>query len=227
MLKYGQFCPIAKAMEILGERWTLLIIRELLMGARRFSDLQHGLPNISPTMLNRRLAELADSGLIEKTRLKGQRRHAYHLTPAGRELEAALVELGSWGMRWARGPMQDEELHVQQLMYNIQRHVIPSELPRQGRSIIHFRFTDLKDYPNWWLKIDDELVDLCIEAPGEDSDLLIETDLRCLTEIWMGDTRLEMAVRTGRIRLLGQIDYERSISRWLGRHRLADVRPAD
>ena len=226
MLHYGQFCPISKAMEVLGERWTILIVRELLLGATRFSELQRGLPTISPTMLNRRLAEMVDCGLVDKSARRGGRGHANHQTPAGQDLQPALVALGSWGMRWARGQMRDEELDVQQLMYDIQRQFDPGRLPRRGRSVIQFHFSELTDYADWWLKIDDEQVDLCIDEPGDEIQLLITSTLRCLTEIWMGDTSLAQARRQRRLELLGQTDYERSIDRWLGRHMLADIRPA-
>lgn len=225
--EYGQFCPISKAMEALGERWSLLIVREVLLGSERFSDLQRGLPNISPTMLNRRLGELVDCGIIAKSRPLSGRGYRYQLTQSGRELEPVLVALGSWGMRWARGQMRDEELDVQMLMHEIQRECQPQQLPGQGRKIIHFHFTDLADFNHWWLKVDGQEVDLCIEPPGEDEHLLIETCVRALTEVWMGDADIQQAIRQRRIKVLGYVEFEKSISRWLGHHRLAGIRPAN
>ena len=72
-MEYGQFCPVAKAMEILGEKWTMLIVRELLMGGTRFNELQRGLSLISPTILTKRLNDLAESGLVIKKKIPGQR----------------------------------------------------------------------------------------------------------------------------------------------------------
>lgn len=227
MIHYGQFCPISKAMEVLGERWSLLIVRELLLGSERFSELERGLPNISPTMLNRRMNELVGCGIVIKIKETGQRGHRYLLSPAGRELEPVLVSLGSWGMRWARGQMSDDELDVQQLMSDIQRGCQPQNLPNPGRSIIHFHFTDLDKYNHWWLKVDNGEVDLCMEPPGQDEHLYVETTLRCLTEIWMGDIPTIRATNAGQLSLLGLKPYERSFPKWLGQHRLAEIRPAN
>ena len=119
MLDYAQFCPISKAMEVLGERWTMLIVRELLMGSSRFSQLQRGLSKISPTVLNTRLETLRKHGLIIKKRIPEQRGSEYYLTEAGRELFPIVFQIGEWGMRWARGQMTDEELDVELLMTDI------------------------------------------------------------------------------------------------------------
>ena len=102
MRSYGQFCPVVKSAEILGDTWSILIVRELLLGSTRFSELQRGLPRISPTVLNARLKELGERGIIAKRRLQGQRGHEYRLTPAGRELSSVVEALVVWGMRWAR-----------------------------------------------------------------------------------------------------------------------------
>ncbi|MFK7996295.1 MAG: winged helix-turn-helix transcriptional regulator [Granulosicoccus sp.] len=91
MPSYGQFCPVAKSAEILGNPWSILIVRELLLGSSRFSELERGLPRISPTVLNTRLKDLASNGVLQKRKLSGQRGHAYHLTVAGKEL-APLIE---------------------------------------------------------------------------------------------------------------------------------------
>src|ERR1700690_1681760 len=98
MRPYGQFCSIARALELLGERWTLLIVRELLCGSRRFNDVQRGIPRVSRTMLSARLRELLDAGVIARCDSDGA--PAYKLTAAGEELAAVVSELGKWGQRW-------------------------------------------------------------------------------------------------------------------------------
>lgn len=226
MTQYGQFCPISKAMEVLGERWSLLIVRELILGAERFADFERGLPTISPTMLNRRLNELAQCGVIDKVREPGLRGHRYQLSASGRELEPVLFALGSWGMRWARGQMTDDELDVHQLMNDIQRGCKPENLPSSDRSVVHFHFTDLEHFNHWWLKFDGLEVDLCLEAPGHDEHLYVSCGLRCLTEIWMGDLAVTRAIHDGRMSVVGLRPYEKTFSRWLGNHRLAAIRPA-
>ena len=220
--QYGQFCPIAKALEVLGERWTLLVIRELFLGAERFSELEQGLPNISPTMLNRRLKELEQCNIVTKHRNPNQRGYRYKLTKAGTELDAVLNPLGQWGMKWARGQMKDDELQTQTLMQNIKRQCVPSQLPGCGRRVIHFHFADQADFNNWWLKFDNDEVDLCLTAPGEDEELVIETSLRTLTELWMGDINLSAAKNSG-LKMFGLSEYEKTFLKWLGSHPLAGI----
>ena len=111
-MEYGQFCPIAKALEILGERWTLLIVRELLMGSSRFNEMQRGLNLISPTILTKRLNELCNAGIVIRKKIPGQRGYEYFLTEMGRELLPVVTSIGEWGMRWARGKMDDSDLDL-------------------------------------------------------------------------------------------------------------------
>ena len=126
MPSYGQFCPVAKSAEILGDPWSILIVRELMLGSCRFSELQRGLPKISPTVLNTRLKDLAKSGVLLKRKLNGQRGHAYYLSVAGKELEPVIESLVVWGMRWAREHMEDEDYDATFLMFDIQRHFDPT-----------------------------------------------------------------------------------------------------
>src|SRR4051812_21149368 len=101
MIRYGQFCPVAKALELLAERWTLLVVRELLMGSRRFNDLQRGLPLMSPSMLSQRLKTLVERGVIVREHGSDGRSHEYRLTAAGEELKPLILQLGTWGQRWS------------------------------------------------------------------------------------------------------------------------------
>src|SRR5262249_42353517 len=100
---YGQYCPVARATEILADRWTPLIIRELLAGIGRFNDLDRGLPGISRALLVDRLRRLEEAGIVERRRDGGKQRGEYHLTRAGRELQSMIDVLGRWGARWAFG----------------------------------------------------------------------------------------------------------------------------
>ena len=119
MKTYGQFCSMARALDLLGERWTLLIVRELLCGSRRFGEMQRGIPRISRTMLSARLRELADAGAIE--RHDDATGPAYRLTPSGEELAAVVRELGTWGQRWLRRDLSPSELDARPLLWDIQR----------------------------------------------------------------------------------------------------------
>lgn len=129
MKGYGQFCPIAKACEALGERWTLLLIRELLCGSCRYNDFKRGLPLISPTMLSQRLSVLQDRGLVELKRSADNKSREYHLTQAGLELEPIVMGLGEWGARWIRSQMSDDDLSVELLMWDMRRTINCTALP--------------------------------------------------------------------------------------------------
>ncbi len=225
MLEYGQFCPVSKAAEILGEKWTLLIIRELLLGATRFNQIQRALSKISPTILNKRLDTLQKHGLIVHKRIPEQRGHEYQLTEAGRELLPIVLKTAEWGMRWARGQMTDKDLDVQLLMSDIQRRIQPDKLPT-GQTVIRFWFTDLNDYNEWWLKIQNDEVDLCTENPGNEVDVYFTCDLRTMTEVWMGDLALQQARADDRLKIVGSSVYLKNIQSWLGLYLLANIRPA-
>ena len=188
-MNYAQFCPIAKATEILGEKWTLLIVRELLMGGTRFNELQRGLGLISPTLLTKRLNDLAQAGIVIKKRIGGQRGHEYLLTAMGRELLPVIMQLGEWGMRWARGALPDTDLDVELLMLYLQRSIEPEALPG-NRTVIRFTFSDLKRLSDWWLLVDGSDIDLCVQDPGREVDIYFVTDLRTMIQVWMGDLAL-------------------------------------
>jgi DNA-binding HxlR family transcriptional regulator len=224
-IRYGQFCPIAKAAEVLGERWTILIIRELLVGTTRFSDLQRGLSQISPTLLTKRLNQLQDSGLIVRKNVPKQQRTEYHLTPAGRELLPVVMSLGKWGMRWARGQMNDEELDVQLLMVEFCRRIDETQLPG-GQTVIEFIFAGFPTFGHWWIVLENgKERELCAENPRKGVDLQIHSDVRTMAEIWAGDTEIRVAKKDGRLKLSGDPALSRTLSSWLRISLLAGVRP--
>lgn len=225
MLEYGQFCPVAKTAEILGEKWTLLILRELLLGATRFNQIQRAMSRISPTVLNKRLATLQRQGVIVRKKIPEQKVYEYQLTECGRELFPLVLKMAEWGMRWARSTMRDEELDVELLMTDIQRRIDPAKLPR-GQTVIKFKFTDLKNYAEWWIKIVDEDVDLCIDNPGYDVDVFFTSDLRTMTEVWMGDLSLQKAQDDRRLMVNVISPHLRSLKSWFPLYRFADIRPA-
>jgi DNA-binding HxlR family transcriptional regulator len=226
MSEYGQFCPVAKASEIIGERWTVLILRELLLGTTHFNDFQRALSRISPTLLSKRLKELEKKGLIVRKRSPGQERHEYQLTACGRELEPIVKHLAVWGMRWARGQMTDSELDVEFLMWDLQRRLQTTHLPN-GETVLCFIFDELKAFKTWWLVASGGDVDLCTERPGKEVDLFINTPVRTMVEVWSGDLDLKKALREKQIRTHGNTHLARTMPDWLGICLYADVRPVD
>ena len=226
MTSYGQFCPVSKATEIIGEKWTLLILRELLMGTSRFNDFQRSMSRISPTVLNKRLKQLEEKGIVVKKRLSGQKGFEYRLTAMGKELEPLIEQVAIWGQRWARGQMSDDELDVELLMWDIHRRIQTDSLP-DGETVLSFNFSDLDKYRKWWLVVSRDDVDLCTEDTGKDIDLYISSDLRTMVEVWQGDRDLKAMLRDERIHAVGSKVLIRSMEDWFGLCAFADVRPAE
>ncbi len=225
-IRYGQFCPVAKAAEVLGERWTILIVRELLMGTTRFTQFQRALSQISPTLLTKRLNQLQDCGIVLRKTLPDQRRTEYHLTAAGRELLPAVVALGEWGMKWARGQMSDDELDVELLMHDFSRRIDASQLPG-GRNVIKFVFSGLAEFATWWIVLEENGErELCVDNPGKEVDVQIRSDLRTMTEIWAGDTEIGNARKDGRLQLSGNALLVRTLPSWLRIGTFAHVKRA-
>jgi DNA-binding HxlR family transcriptional regulator len=225
-MDYGQFCPVAKAGELLGERWMLLVLRELFLGSHRYSDFQRGLSRISPSLLTKRLNQLEHAGIIVRKRQGGRKGYEYYLTPAGKELQPLIEHLAVWGMRWARGQLRDEELDVEFLMWDIQRRLQIDHLP-DGETIFCFIFDDIDRFKNWWLVVRDGSVDLCTENPGLDVDLYISSSLRILVEVWEGDIGIKSAQRNQMIKTQGDAQLAKTMPDWLGINLYADVRPGD
>jgi DNA-binding HxlR family transcriptional regulator len=213
-MKYGQFCPIAKATEILGERWSVLIIRELLMGGRRFNELQRGLGDISPALLTARLKLFEAEGLIVRRRISGQRGNEYYPTQACEALKPVVIAMGEWGLCWARDKLTQDDFDIDFLMYYLERSVDPAQLPGD-HTVIQFKFTDLAEQTNWWLLVDGEAVDVCITPPGREVDLFFTTTMRTMHDVWMGDRSYRDAMLAGDLLVEGEPALTRRISSWL------------
>jgi DNA-binding HxlR family transcriptional regulator len=210
MKSYGQFCPIAKASEILGERWTHLVIRELGAGSETFNDLRKGLPLMSPSLLSARLKSLEAAGVVTRTETDGRVR--YTLTEAGLELKPILLAIGTWGHRWARSRLGKEDLDPSLLMWDIHR-TMNAEYFTGERTVLLFEFGDYAaKFKRWWLVIEDGDVDVCMNDPGHEVDLQLVTDVRTLTAVWMGDVGLGQAIRSGQLKLSGPAKLKRDIS---------------
>ena len=221
-MEYGQFCPVAKATEIVGEKWTILIIRELLMGGSRFSELQRGLSLISPTILTKRLASLEERGLVIKKRIQGQRGHEYFPTESCQELLPIIRSLGDWGMRWARKNLTESDYDVELLMLYLQRSVNPAKLPG-NETVIRFKFTDIEDMAKWWVLVEGENVDICVSDPGKDIDIYFTATVKVMADIWMGDTNYRKALRSGELKITGPTVLTRDISSWMSNSIFADM----
>lgn len=226
MVDYGQFCPVAKATELIGERWTLLIIRELVLGTHRFSDFQRALSRISPSLLTKRLKDLEKAGIIIRKTQQGRRGYQYFLTPAGRQLAPVIEHLATWGMRWARSQLTDDELDIEFLMWEIQRRLDTEALP-DGETVLCFIFEELTLFKSWWVVVNDNGVDLCTKNPGKDVDLYISSTVRTMVEIWEGDLGLTLALRKQLVKTNGNRLLIKTLPEWFGICLYADIKPGD
>jgi DNA-binding HxlR family transcriptional regulator len=224
MVGYGQFCPVAKTSELVCERWMPLILRELMCGSRRFSEIQRGVPLISPTLLTKRLRQLETAGVIERS--PTGHGSDYTLTEAGWELYPIIEAMGVWGQRWARSRYTPDELDPALLMWDMRRMLRPGGL-RNGRTVIEFRFRRAPaGKSTYWLVVD-EGIDLCLVDPGHPVDLIVRAELRALTEVWMGDRTMQAALNALAIEMEGPRSLMRRFPEWLGAHpALGPVAPA-
>lgn len=208
---YHQFCPVAKAMELLDERWTLLVIRELLAGSRHFNDLRRGLPRMSPTLLSKRLNELVRSGVVD--RQQDGRDVAYQPTPACEELRPVIDLLGAWGIRWT-GELGDADLDPKLLMWDMHRNVDLSLVP-PGTTVVRFDLIDVAARQRaWWIVLTPAEVDVCDVDPGHDVAATVTGRLRDLVSIWRGDRSWTEAVRAERVTIAGPEAIRRRIPVW-------------
>ena len=224
MSGYGQFCPIAKAAQILAERWTPLVLRELICGSTRFNDLRRGVPLMSSSLLAQRLRFLEREGVIERRVARSGRGFEYHLTDAGRELEPLIILMGEWGARWVRSQLAPEDLDVALLMWDMHRTVRPEYFPAR-RIVVAFEFKDVpQSKRRWWLLSEGDAADLCITDPGHEVDLFIFTDVRTMTAIWTGDLTLDSALASGALEAVGPADLCRRLNNWLGLSAFAPIK---
>ena len=226
---YGQFCPVAIASEVLAERWTMLVLRELLCGSHRFNDLHRGVPLMSASLLSRRLKELDAFGLVEKRPLERGKGHGYFLTEAGQALNPLVEGIGLWGLKYMRTTFAATNLDPSLLMWDMRRWIRPEHVP-VGRIVIRIDLTDARKAQQryWLVKHENEQdLDLCLHDPGFDVNLIVTSDIESLARIWLGDIEIEHAIRSGRIRLEGPASLRLSFYDWIGLSPFAHLRPAN
>jgi len=191
---YGQYCPISRSAELLGDRWTIHIIRDLLTGATRFNDFVNGNPGLSRALLSRRLQQLRRAGVITQEPGGG-----YALTSAGRDLEPVVFGLATWGARWTFGEPEASELDPDLLLWWLHRRLDPKQLPGR-RFTIAVTFTD---HPKrYWIVVDHE-PSLCLADPRFDIDVDLRTDRATLYRTYLGRVSIADTHRSGRVELTG------------------------
>ena len=224
MEKYCQFCPVAKAAEILCEKWAILVLRELMMGSTRFSQLRRGLPKISPSILSRRLKALEQQDVIVKRKKTSAGNYDYLLTDSGKELRPIILGFGAWGHKWAKNKITKEDLDAGFLLWDMRRR-LQADYFGDKRVVIYIEFSDQKKPDKyWWMVIEKGAVDLCFEDMGHEPDIIIITTLPVMTRLWLGYEKFNTMLDNGRLKLLGPGKYLKSIARWIGRSTFANDR---
>jgi DNA-binding HxlR family transcriptional regulator len=216
---YGQFCPVAKASEIFATRWTPLILRELLLGARYFGEIEAGCPGISRSLLTDRLRELERAGII--VRSPSGAKPMYALTQAGQELFGIVVALGEWGQKWVNSSIDDRDINPRLLLWDMRRRINLEELP-DGRTTVRFDFRGARR-DTIWLVLERPDPSVCFQDPGFEPDLLVSADTLALHEVWMGRRALKRALSEGAIALEGPQRLERGFSKWLALSSFAPI----
>jgi DNA-binding HxlR family transcriptional regulator len=218
MTGYGQFCSVARAHEALGGRWTLLVVRELLCGSRRFNDIRRGIPRISRTMLSERLQALIAVGAV--TRGEGEHGPEYDLTESGRELAVLVGAMAAWGQRWLPRS-HDDDADPDPLLVDMRRRVRLSALPKDP---IVVRF-DIDGRPSRFMLLKSTEVSLCTQNPGFPEPLRVKARLPALVAWWRGDVGFAEAQRLG-LAVEGPRALARAFPAWFERYQFAHILPA-
>jgi DNA-binding HxlR family transcriptional regulator len=224
MKTYGQFCPVAKAAELFCERWTPLIIRDLATGATRFSEIQRGVPLMSPTLLSRRLKQLESEDIVERRPGPNGRGATYHLTEAGREFVPLIEGLGIWGQRWSRRQLAEHEVDLGLLIWSLERSVRADALGK-SRKVVRLEFTDQPAGKQlWWFVNENGACELCLEEPGYEVDLYLACTLPDMIYIIRGDLPFGEALESGRLEAIGATAARRRLRDWLNLSPITQIR---
>jgi len=224
MYDFEEACPVSKASSVLCERWTLQILREMFMGATRFSEFQKFIPKLSPTLLNTRLRTLEDQGLLIKRRIPEKRGYEYQLTPSGRAVKPIVREMGRWGMRWQFESMDEDQLNASAIVRDFAVALKTEHLP-SGDLTLQFNVEVDDEVSKKFVMRRNDVVQVCDENLGHEVDLFITADLGTLGHLWYGDISAEQARACGRLKVVGRSDLDRTLPRWLGTSQFSDFNP--
>lgn len=211
---YGQYCPLALAMEIFGQRWTMLVISRIIDGCHTFNEIHRGVPGISPSLLSQRLNELIEHGIVQREKHPEKNSYKYYVTEAGQDLEGIIMNIAIWGQHWGRD-MKLEDLDPAFLAWSMHTRINTQVMPT-GRTVMEFEFTGTShDLSRFWLVHKDGKVDMCLKHPGYETDILITSDLRIFIEAWRGLRDLRSEINERQINLTGPSNLRKSFPDWL------------
>ncbi len=223
-ITYGQFCPLAMASEFLCKRWTLLVLRELLLGSVSFNAISRGVARMSRTLLSNRLKELEERGLVRKVVKSNQRDTKYSLTKSGKSLSTVVFGMADWGQEWLHIEPSLENVDADHLFWSIRRSARPHpDLP--SPFVVHIFLSDQpKNRQSCWLLFEDDDVELCIIDHDFEVDVQIEATAKNLVKVYLGWEKFSSAIAKANVILRGPKQYTSLIQKWFGLSRLADIK---
>jgi DNA-binding HxlR family transcriptional regulator len=208
----GQYCPVSYAADVLGDRWTVLILREMIGGATHFNEIERGLPKVSRSLLSQRLRHLVQIGVLERVVGADGRTSEYRLSDAGRELQPIVMAMGEWAVRWVIGEPRPDELDPAFIMWWMQRRVNTDALP-PGRTTARFDILgDQRDV--FWLVLQHDDTSLCVTDPGIHTDVAVEAETVAFHRVYAGRITFMDALKAGTITLRGPRDLTRAFPNW-------------
>jgi DNA-binding HxlR family transcriptional regulator len=219
MVSYAQFCPVAKAAEVFGDRWTPIIMRELCFGTRSFGELLDAAPLISRTVLAQRLKQLERNGVVHIEAKPRGRGHLYRLTKAGEDFRPIVEMMSVWGQSWAQGLIGPDDLDPKMLLWGVRRQICPAEIPARG-FVIRFDFRGIpkgnRSPRYWWLVLRPDDIEVCLKPPSDvEVDASVEADLGTFTRVWLGYRGLAEAITNGQFSLRGSAHATATVRRLL------------
>lgn len=221
---YHQFCPVAKASEILATRWTPLILRELMSGIHSFNDIARGIPLISRAVLVARLRELEEHGIIERRHRADGTGPEYWLTPAGDAFGPVVRELRRWGQENARARVKPDDLDPSLLLWGFRKRADRDALPDR-RIVVRFNFSGVPasrtKYRIMWLLLERSGVDVCVKDPGYDVDLIFRGRIADFVAVYCGHAMWrDMAEKS--LLIEGEHSLARQLPGWLRLNQVPD-----
>jgi DNA-binding HxlR family transcriptional regulator len=219
MRAYGQFCPVARTAELFAERWTPIIVRNLLNGCRTFTEIRQGAPGIPTALLAQRLVALERAGVVAREKAPAGRGAYYHLTDKGRELKAVCDAMGQWGAKWLE--IEPGHMDPAYVLWATTKLIDVDRLP--DRTVV-VRF-DMRDRPEdrYWMLLRKPQPELCTKGTGYVEDIVANTDSACLIDIHLKRTTYQAALRDERICLHGAPRLTRAFLSWIRPSPYADV----
>ncbi len=211
--------------DLLGDKWTLLLLREMFLGTTRFGRFQKAIPRMSPSILSKRLKSLEAAEIIIRKSVPTGQAAEYKLTRSGRELGPIIENMAVWGMRWRKRSIAAQDCDVGGFMWDFHRTLNTEALP-DGETVILVQISDRTDLDTWWVIANGEAVDLCPKDPGHEVAVYLTATLANLVTLWLGDLSVREAVEAKTVFLDGPRHLVNTAQDWMAQSPLVGVPPA-